>query len=123
MPDRLQSDGDAGKFIRESSSSSTRFPPIRIGSDGKWYLGDSAFNKPAMVKLLVSRLRRQGNKYYLQEDRWRLPIVVDDLPLQIVALARQPDNSVQLHTSEGECLSVGAAHRLALSRLATTAHV
>jgi hypothetical protein len=54
---------------------------VRIGRDGTWYHEGTAFQRPALVRLLSTVLRREGDKYFLTSPHEKLRITVEDVPL------------------------------------------
>jgi hypothetical protein len=53
---------------------------IRIAVDGSWYHEGRAFQRPALVKLFASVLRKEETGYYLVTPVEKLAIQVDDAP-------------------------------------------
>jgi hypothetical protein len=76
---------------------------IRIAADGRWIHAGTPIERPAMVRLFATVLRRDPEGYRLVTPAEKLAITVDDLPFLAVECR-----------SEGE----GPARRLAF-RLAT----
>ncbi|MFQ5346373.1 MAG: DUF1285 domain-containing protein [Rhodothalassiaceae bacterium] len=61
---------------------------IRIARDGRWYYRSSAIDRPELVRLFASVLRREGADHYLVTPVERLRITVDDCPYLAVELER-----------------------------------
>jgi len=80
---------------------------MRIGRDGTWYYMGSPINRPAMVRLFSSVLRREGEDFYLVTPVEKLRIRVDDAPYLAVEM-----------TSEGE-----GRERMIAFRTQTDEHV
>jgi hypothetical protein len=60
---------------------------IRIAHDGTWYYRGSPINRPALVKLFASVLRREDDgSYWLVTPAERGRVVVEDAPFIAVAL-------------------------------------
>lgn len=60
---------------------------MRISRDGAWHYLGSPINRPAMVKLFASILRRDADEiYYLVTPVEKFSITVDDAPFQAVAM-------------------------------------
>ncbi|MCZ6470008.1 MAG: DUF1285 domain-containing protein, partial [Gammaproteobacteria bacterium] len=53
---------------------------IRIAVDGSWYHEGREFQRPALVKLFASVLRKEKSGYYLVTPVEKLAIQVDDAP-------------------------------------------
>lgn len=65
---------------------------MRIGADGRWTYRGEPIDRPAMVRLFASVLRREADGgYVLVTPAEKLAIAVDDLPFRAIAM-----------TSEGE---------------------
>lgn len=88
---------------------------IRIAADGRWYHEGSVFQRPALVKLFSSILRREGEDYFLVTpvEKWR--IQVDDLPFIAHSVGRVERDGVALvlvTTNTGDELVIGEEHPL-----------
>ena len=88
---------------------------IRIAADGRWYHEGSVFQRPALVKLFCSILRREGDDYVLVTpvEKWR--IQVDDLPFVAHSVARMERDGEALllvTTNVGDELVIGDTHPL-----------
>lgn len=59
---------------------------MRIARDGTWYYQGTPINRPAMVRLFSTILRREGDRYYLVTPVEKLGIVVEDAPFVAVTL-------------------------------------
>ncbi len=94
------SDSDFQRFVDELLANANRsaLPPVqswdpplsgkmdlRIARNGTWYHQGSAFTRPALVKLLASILKREGDDYFLVSpvEKWRID--VEDAPLLAIA--------------------------------------
>jgi hypothetical protein len=65
---------------------------MRIASDGTWYYRGSPINRPALVKLFASVLRREDDgSYWLVTPAERGRVVVEDAPFIAVALDIEGD--------------------------------
>ncbi|WP_404399900.1 DUF1285 domain-containing protein [Idiomarina seosinensis] len=58
--------------------------PIRIMANGDWHYQGSKINRPALVKLFASVLKREGDDYYLVTPAEKVKIQVEDAPFVIV---------------------------------------
>ena len=86
---------------------------IRIGRDGAWYHQGSRIQRPAMVKLFSSILRREGDAYYLVTPAEKLAIEVEDAPFQAILLERDgsgPDQRLLFTTNVDEHVLADAEH-------------
>lgn len=88
---------------------------IRIAADGRWYHEGSVFQRPALVKLFCSILRREGDDYVLVTpvEKWR--IQVDDLPFSahsVARIERDGETLLLVTTNAGDELVIGDAHPL-----------
>ncbi len=90
---------------------------IRVHRDGRWsYLG-SVIERPALVRLLASVLRRdEDGDYYLVTPVEKMRIQVEDAPLQVIRAESSRDSAQQplwlLYTLTGDCIELGPQHAL-----------
>ena len=68
---------------------------IRIAVDGSWYHEGRVFQRPALVKLFASILRREEGSYYLVTPVEKLSIQVDDAPFVATMMEPVVDNGQQ----------------------------
>jgi len=68
---------------------------IRIAVDGNWYHEGRVFQRPALVKLFASVLRKEESGYYLVTPVEKLSIRVDDAPFVATMVERVCDNDQQ----------------------------
>ncbi|RMD89226.1 MAG: DUF1285 domain-containing protein [Alphaproteobacteria bacterium] len=61
---------------------------IRIARDGRWYYRGSVIDRPELVRLFASVLRREGTDHFLVTPVEKLRITVDDCPYLAVELER-----------------------------------
>jgi hypothetical protein len=60
---------------------------LRITADGLWHYRDSPINRPALVKLFASILRREADgKHYLVTPVEKVVVTVEDAPLLAVEM-------------------------------------
>jgi hypothetical protein len=89
---------------------------MRIASDGTWYYRGSPINRPALVKLFASVLRRESDGlYWLVTPAERGRVVVEDAPFVAVALDIEGEGRNQrliFRTNLDEIVAAGAAHPL-----------
>lgn len=53
---------------------------MRIAADGTWFYQGTPINRPAMVRLFSTILRRDGEKFFLVTPVEKVGIIVDDAP-------------------------------------------
>ncbi len=66
---------------------------MRIAADGSWYYQKSLIQRPEMVRLFLSILRRDEAGYFLVTPQERLEIQVDDAPFVTTGVTRYTDQS------------------------------
>nr|WP_245731409.1 DUF1285 domain-containing protein [Loktanella fryxellensis] len=87
---------------------------MRIARDGTWYHEGSPINRPAMVRLFSTILRRDGNGYVLVTPVEKVDIVVDDAPFVAVDVTQQGDGLV-FATNVGDTVTAGPDHPIRVS--------
>ncbi len=88
---------------------------IRIAADGSWYHQGRKFQRPALVKLFASILRREGEGYFLVTPAEKLQIQVDDAPFVANLVEQINEDGQQLvvfTTSIGEHIPLDRDHAL-----------
>ena len=89
---------------------------MRIASDGTWYYRASPINRPALVKLFASVLRREDDgSYWLVTPAERGQVVVEDAPFVAVSLDIEGEGSSQrliFRSNLDEIVAAGPAHPL-----------
>lgn len=93
---------------------------MRIASDGTWFYQKTPINRPALVKLFASVLKREGERYFLVTPVEKCGIVVDDAPFLAVEMrVREATDGAQpapqvLHfrTNVDDWITCGADHPL-----------
>jgi hypothetical protein len=60
---------------------------MRIGRDGTWFYAGTPINRPAMVRLFASVLKREGERYVLVTPVEKVGIRVEDAPFIAVDMA------------------------------------
>ena len=68
---------------------------IRISRDGRWYYRGTPIERPEMVRLFASVLRREGSRHYLVTPVEKLEIMVEDAPYVAVEMSRFGRGSAQ----------------------------
>jgi hypothetical protein len=96
---------------------------MRIAHDGTWYYRGSPINRPALVKLFASVLRREDDgSYWLVTPAERGRVVVEDAPFIAVSLDIEGEGSGQrliFRSNLDEIVAAGPEHKL---RVETTAN-
>jgi len=111
---------DGGGRLAEIAAAidAQRYPPVdrwspehtqdidmRIGRDGTWYYMGSPINRPAMVRLFSSVLKREGDEFYLVTPVEKLRIAVDDAPYLAVEMTSEGagrERVIAFRTQTGE---------------------
>lgn len=96
---------------------------MQIRRDGSWWYQGTPIERPALVKLFASILKREGDEYYLVTpvEKWR--IRVDDAPLLAVSLReRTLDGQVALEfeTLTGDVVIADEMHPIRVDVDATS---
>jgi len=103
-----------------------RYPPVhrwqpgrvekidmRIARDGTWYYMGSPIDRPAMVRLFSSVLRKEDDGFYLVTPVEKLKIAVDDAPYLAVEMTSEGegrDRVIAFRTQTDEHVIADAAH-------------
>jgi hypothetical protein len=89
---------------------------MRIAYDGTWYYRSSPINRPALVKLFASVLRRENDgSYWLVTPAERGRVVVEDAPFIAVALDIENagrDQRLIFRSNLDEIVAAGPEHKL-----------
>jgi uncharacterized protein len=89
---------------------------MRIARDGTWHYRGSPINRPALVKLFASVLRREADgSYWLVTPAERGRVVVEDAPFIAVALDIEGEGRSQrliFRSNLDEIVAAGAEHPL-----------
>ena len=89
---------------------------MRIAPDGTWYYRGSPINRPALVKLFASVLRRESDgSYWLVTPAERGRVVVEDAPFTAVALdveGEGRDRRLIFRSNLDEIVAAGPEHPL-----------
>jgi len=89
---------------------------MRIARDGTWFYRGSAINRPALVKLFASVLRRERDgTYWLVTPAERGHVIVEDAPFIAVSVDREgegPDQQLIFRTNLDEIVTAGPRHPL-----------
>lgn len=88
---------------------------MRIARDGTWYYRGSPIQRPAMVRLFSTILRKDGARYVLVTPVEKVGITVEDVPFLAVEMAvtGEPETPVLwFRTNVGDRVKVDAEHSL-----------
>jgi len=91
---------------------------IRIMADGSWYHQGRAFQRPALVNLFASVLRRENDDYFLVTPAEKLRIQVDDAPFcanLVERIESSGQSAVVFTTNVGERFAVDDGHRVRIA--------
>jgi hypothetical protein len=88
---------------------------MRIAADGTWYYLKTPIDRPALVKLFASVLKREGDDYFLVTPVEKCGIAVEDAPFLAVELKVEGDAVGQVlsfRTNVDEWIVCGPQHQL-----------
>lgn len=89
---------------------------MRIAADGTWYHMGSAIDRPAMVRLFSTVLRREPDgSHVLVTPVEKLAIAVDVTPFRAVAMTSEGDGEkrrIAFELDHGDAVILGPAHPL-----------
>ncbi len=117
VPDPFETDGDT----RPLPPVETWNPPdcgeidMRIARDGTWYYRGSPIQRPALVKLFSTILRKDGARYCLVTPVEKVGIVVEDVPFLAVEMAVTGEAEAPttwFRTNVGDRVRLDAEHPL-----------
>lgn len=92
---------------------------MRIAADGTWHYMGTPINRPALVKLFSTVLRKDPERYVLVTPVERVGITVDDVPFLAVEMAVEGEGDqrqIAFRTNVGDLVQVDAAHPLRFER-------
>lgn len=93
---------------------------MRIAADGTWYYLGTPINRPAMVNLFASIMRREADgRYYLVTPVEKCAISVDDAPFVAVAMSVSGTGAAQslvFTTNTGDEVRVDKNHPIRFER-------
>lgn len=92
---------------------------MRIASDGTWYYMGTPINRPALVKLFASVLRKDPERYVLVTPVERVGIAVEDVPFIAVEMAVEGEGGgrqIAFRTNVDDLVQVGPDHPLRFER-------
>jgi hypothetical protein len=88
---------------------------MRIAADGTWHYMGSPINRPALVKLFSTVLRKDPERYVLVTPVERVGIVVEDAPFLAVEMAVEGEGKgrqIAFRTNVDDLVQVGPDHPL-----------
>ena len=96
---------------------------MRIARDGTWFYEGGPINRPALVKLFASIMRREGNRYVLVTPVEKVGITVDDAPFVAVDVEVSGTDAgprLTFETNVGDYVVAGQGHPIRVERDAET---
>jgi len=96
---------------------------ILINRQGEWLYQGEPMSRHAVVQLLSSILRKDGDDYFLVTPHEKLKITVEDVPFIVqmmdVEAGQEPDaekkQEIHFSTQVGDCFTLSAEHALRVS--------
>jgi uncharacterized protein len=88
---------------------------MRIAADGTWHYMGTPINRPALVKLFSTVLRKDPERYVLVTPVERVGIVVEDAPFLAVEMAVEGEREgrqIAFRTNVDDLVQVGPDHPL-----------
>ncbi|MBM6578799.1 DUF1285 domain-containing protein [Microvirga sp. BT689] len=88
---------------------------MRIAADGTWHYMGSPINRPALVKLFATVLRKDPERYVLVTPVERVGIMVEDAPFLAVEMAVDGEGKgrqIAFRTNVDDLVQVGPEHSL-----------
>jgi hypothetical protein len=92
---------------------------MRIAADGTWHYMGTPINRPALVKLFSTVLRKDPERYVLVTPVERVGITVEDAPFLAVEMAVEGDGEsrqIAFRTNVDDLVQVGPEHPLRFER-------
>ncbi|MBA1156158.1 DUF1285 domain-containing protein [Microvirga mediterraneensis] len=92
---------------------------MRIAADGTWHYMGTPINRPALVKLFSTVLRKDPERYVLVTPVERVGITVEDAPFLAVEMAVEGDGEsrqIAFRTNVDDLVQVGPDHPLRFDR-------
>ncbi len=88
---------------------------IRIARDGTWFYLGTPIERPEIVRLFSTILRKDGDRYVLVTPVEKVGITVDDAPFVAVDFERE-GNALRFFTNLGDTAVAGPDHPLRVAR-------
>ena len=88
---------------------------MRIAADGTWHYMGTPINRPALVRLFSTVLRKDPERYVLVTPVERVGIAVEDVPFLAVEMAVEGEGDgrqIAFRTNVEDVVQVGAVHPL-----------
>src|SRR5918994_1920463 len=88
---------------------------MRIAADGTWHYMGSPINRPALVRLFSTVLRKDPERYVLVTPVERVGIIVEDAPFLAVEMAVEGEGGgrqIAFRTNVDDLVQVGPDHPL-----------
>jgi hypothetical protein len=88
---------------------------MRIAADGTWHYMGTPINRPALVKLFSTVLRKDPERYVLVTPVERVGIIVEDAPFLAVEMAVEGEGEgrqIAFRTNVDDIVQVGPEHPL-----------
>ncbi len=92
---------------------------MRIAADGTWHYMGTPIDRPALVKLFSTVLRKDPERYVLVTPVERVGITVEDVPFLAVEMAVDGDGGgrqIAFRTNVDDLVQAGAEHPLRFER-------
>ncbi|MCE8507430.1 DUF1285 domain-containing protein [Ruegeria pomeroyi] len=92
---------------------------MRIARDGTWFYQGTPINRPAMVRLFSSILKREEDRYYLVTPVEKVGIRVDDAPfvaVDVEAAGQGRDQVLTFTTHVGDSAVAGAGNPIRMAQ-------
>lgn len=92
---------------------------MRIARDGTWFYQGTPINRPALVRLFSTILKREGEKFFLVTPVEKVGITVEDAPFVAVdfeTTGSGEGQSVRFETNVGDHALAGAENHIRLER-------
>lgn len=92
---------------------------LRIARNGTWFYRDSAIQRPALVRLFSTILRRDPDRHVLVTPVEKVHVEVEDAPFVAVELAKKASSGAAIlafRTNVDDWVDAGADHPLRFDR-------
>ena len=92
---------------------------IRIARDGTWFHEGSPINRPELVRLFSTILKREGGRFFLVTPVEKVGITVEDAPFVAVDVEAEGDGPAQeliFETNVGDRVVAGAENPIRVER-------
>jgi hypothetical protein len=92
---------------------------MRIAADGTWHYMGTPINRPALVRLFSTVLRKDPDRYVLVTPVERVGILVEDVPFLAVEMAVEGEGDsrqIAFRTNVDDLVQVGPDHPLRFDR-------